>query len=100
MASRKGKPLQAMTIKESLGDIPTHFMKSGSSYRPIKDLNTLEAFKERIIDDSYRGAKFQYDIWFNTNALNTIHKWLYTDFLGNGITMRVSSISLYGCITP
>ena len=81
---RKGKRLEAMTIKESLGDIPTHFMKSGSSYRPIQDLNTLEAFKERIIDESYRGAKFQY----------TVHKWLYTDFLGNGITIRVSSIKI------
>lgn len=91
---RKGKRLEAMTIKESLGDIPTHFMKSGSSYRPIQDLNTLEAFKERIIDESYRGAKFQYDIWFNTNAINTVHKWLYTDFLGNGIYLRVSSIKI------
>ena len=86
--------LEALSINESLGDIPPQFMKSGSCYRPTNDLNGLEAFKERIIPEKYRGSPFQYDIWFNTNALNTVHKWLYTDFLGNGIFVRVPSVKI------
>lgn len=86
--------LEALSINESLGDIPTHFMKSGSSYRPITDLNGLAEFRERVLPKEYRGSPFQYDIWFNTNALQTIHKWLYTDFLGNGIYVRVPSIKI------
>ena len=88
------KKLEALTINESLGDIPTHFMKSGSSYRPKKDLTGLAAFKERIIPESYREAKFEYDIWFNTNENVTVRKWLYTDFLGNGIYIRVPSVKI------
>ena len=72
----KGK-LEALTINESLGDIPTHFMKSGSCYRPTSDLEGLEEFKDRIIPKQYRGSPFQYDIWFNTNALNTVHKQIF-----------------------
>jgi len=86
--------LQALTINESLGDIPTHFMKSGSAYRPISDLNGLAEFRKRIIPEKYRGSPFEYDIWFNTNELHTIRKWLYTDFLGNGIYIRVPSIKI------
>tara|TARA_X000001382_G_C3141971_1_gene169873 strand:- start:59 stop:949 length:891 start_codon:yes stop_codon:yes gene_type:complete len=84
--------LEALTINESLGDIPTHFMKSGSSYRPISDLEGLAEFRKRIIPEKHRGSPFEYDIWFNTNAISTIQKWLYTDFLGNGIYIRVPSI--------
>jgi hypothetical protein len=97
----KGK-LEQLSINESLGDIPTHFMKSGSSYRPTADLNDLAQFREKVIPDQHRGSPFEYDIWFNTNALHTIYKWLYTDFLGNGILVRVPSIKindkLFKCI--
>lgn len=97
----KGK-LEQLSINESLGDIPTHFMKSGSSYRPTADLNDLAQFREKVIPNQYRGSPFEYDIWFNTNALHTIYKWLYTDFLGNGILVRVPSIKindkLFQCI--
>jgi len=86
--------LEALSINESLGDIPTHFMKSGSASRPISDLNELAEFRKKIIPQKYRGSSFEYDIWFNTNELHTIRKWLYTDFLGNGIYIRVPSIKI------
>jgi len=86
--------LEALSINESLGDIPTHFMKSGSAYRPISDLEGLAEFRERVLPKQHRGSPFEYDIWFNTNALRTVHKWLYTDFLGNGIYIRVPSINI------
>ena len=93
MVKPKNK-LEALSINEQLGDIPTHFMKSGSAYRPTNDLNSLADFRERIIPKQYRGTPFEYDIWFNTNAIKTVHKWLYTDFLGNGIYVRVPSIKI------
>ena len=93
MVKPKNK-LEALSINEALGDIPTHFMKSGSAYRPTSDLNGLAEFRERIIPKQYRGSPFEYDIWFNTNELHTIRKWLYTDFLGNGIYIRVPSIKI------
>ncbi len=96
---KPNKKLEALTINESLGDIPTHFMKSGSSYRPISDLEGLAEFKERVIPNSHRGSPFEYDVWFNTNANATIHKWLYTDFLGNGIYLRVPSTPINDKLT-
>lgn len=84
--------LEAMSINEELGDIPTHYMKSGSSMRPKTQLTDLQQFKRRIIPESHRGAPFQYDLWFNTNELHTIRSFLYTDFLGKGIYCRVNSI--------
>ena len=56
---KPNKPLEKMSINEELGDIPTHFMKSGSSFRPKKDLELLNKFKKRIIPESYRGAPFE-----------------------------------------
>ena len=91
---KPNKPLEKMSINEELGDIPTHFMKSGSSFRPKKDLELLNKFKKRIIPESHRGAPFEYDLWFNTNEVKTIRGWLYTDFLGKGIYMRVSSVKI------
>ena len=67
MAVKSKNPINAMTINESLGDIPTHVMKSGSCFRPKEDLNRLADFKERIIPRSYRGLPYEYDLWFNTN---------------------------------
>ena len=53
---KPNKPLEKMSINEELGDIPTHFMKSGSSFfRPKKDLELLNKFKKRIIPESHRG---------------------------------------------
>ena len=44
---KPNKPLEKMSINEKLGDIPTHFMKSGSSFRP-KDLELLNKFKKEL----------------------------------------------------
>ena len=86
--------LVPMVSTESLGDIPTHFMKSGSCIRPEEDLNTLQDFKNKLLPEKIRGANLEYDVWFNTNELKTIRKWLYTDFLGTGIYIRVNSIKI------
>ena len=87
-------PIEALSINEELGDIPTHYMKSGSSMRPKEQLTELNKFKRRIIPDSYRKAPFEYDLWYNTNEINTIRSFLYTDFLGKGIYVRVNTIKI------
>ena len=90
----KKNKLVAMTINESLGDIPTHFMKSGSCTRPKDDLDGLARLKEKLVLDTSEGVDWEYDLWFNTNELHSIRKWLYTDFLGKGIYCRVNSIKI------
>ena len=90
----KKKQLTAMTINESLGDVATHFMKSGSSFRPKDDLDGLANLKKRLVLESNEGIEWEYDLWFNTNELHSIRKWLYTDFLGKGIYCRVNSIKI------
>lgn len=91
MVKAKNK-LKALSINEELGDIPTHYMKSGSSMRPKEQLLGLGEFKRRIIPEYYRDCPFDYDVWYNTNELSTIRSFLYTDFLGKGIYLRVNSI--------
>ena len=86
--------LDALSINEELGDIPTHFMKSGSCMPPKERLSTLKEFQRRVLPKVYRGAKFEFDLWFNTNELRTIRNWLYTDFLGGGIYIRVNTIKI------
>tara|TARA_B100001564_G_scaffold344872_1_gene342886 strand:- start:449 stop:1369 length:921 start_codon:yes stop_codon:yes gene_type:complete len=88
------KKLMALSINEELGDVATHFMKSGSSFRPKKDLEVLNKFKHRLIPDSYRELPFEYDVMFNTNEVKTIRAWLYTDFLGKGIYVKVNSVKI------
>ena len=81
--------------EESLGDHVTHIFKSGSCLRPKKDLDELARFKKEIIPDSREGVVILIMmLWFNTNELHTIRKWLYTDFLGAGIYMRVPSVKI------
>ena len=94
--SIKLHPVQKEIIKhnEELGDIPTHFMKSGSCMPPKERLSTLKEFQRRVLPKVYRGAKFEFDLWFNTNELRTIRNWLYTDFLGGGIYIRVNTIKI------
>lgn len=93
MKVRRNK-LIPFSSEESLGDHVTHIFKSGSSLRPKKDLDELARFKKEIIPDSREGVDFNYDVWFNTNELHTIRKWLYTDFLGAGIYLRVPSVKI------
>jgi hypothetical protein len=90
----KKKPLTAMTINESLGDVATHFMKSGSSFRPKDDLDGLANLKRKLELKTNEGIDWEYDLWFNTNELHSIRKWLYTDFLGKGIYCRVNSVKI------
>ena len=85
------KKLEALSINEEVGDIPTHYFKSGSSMRPKEQLQDLNTFKKFLLPEEARGTSFEYDVWFNTNENVTIRKWLYTDFLGKGIYLRVNS---------
>lgn len=86
--------LEALSINEEVGNIPTHFMKSGSSMRPSADLEALNKFKKELIPERHRDVPFEYDIWFNTNELMTIRKWLYTDFMGKGLYFRVPTVQI------
>ena len=63
--------MDQLAINEAMGDIPTHFMKSGSCMPPKERLNTLAAFRERIIPEKAYGVPFEYDLWFNTCLLYT-----------------------------
>ena len=40
------------------------------------------------------GLNVEYDLWYNTNELRSIRTWLYTDFLGKGIYLRVNSVKI------
>jgi hypothetical protein len=88
------KQLEQLAINEAMGDIPTHFMKSGSCMPPRDRLDVLAKFRERIIPEEYMGCPFEYDLWFNTNELRTIRAFLYTDFLGGGCFFRVNTIKI------
>ena len=86
--------LDALSINEQLGDLPTHFMKSGSCMPPKERLDVLAKFRERVIPEHHNGCSFEFDLWYNTNELHTIRTFLYTDFLGQGIFFRVNSIKI------
>ena len=93
VAKKPTKKLSALSINEALGDVATHFMKSGSSFRPKGQLDELSELRE-IVPNQYRNSDVQYDLWFNTNEIRTVRKWLYTDFLGRGIYFRVPSLPI------
>ena len=52
--------LKALSKNEELGDIPTHFMKSGSSMPPQDRLNTLLEFQRRVLPKKYKGLDVEY----------------------------------------
>mgnify|MGYP003320963216 CR=1 FL=1 len=47
MVKAKNK-LQALSINEEVGDIATHWLKSGSAFRPSEDLLILNEFGKKI----------------------------------------------------
>jgi hypothetical protein len=91
---KNSTPLEALSINEELGDLPTHYMKSGSTMRPKSQLQELNKFKHLLIPEKWRGSPFEYDLWYNTNENVTIRSWLYTDFLSKAIYIRVNSIKI------
>lgn len=93
MVKAKNK-LEALSTNEEVGDIVTHWMKSGSAFRASSDLLELNEFGKKLIPKSHRGLPFEYDIWFNTNENYTVRKWLYTDFMGKGLYFRVPSVNI------
>ena len=48
---RPRKKLEALSINEEVGDIPTHYFKSGSSIRPKEQLQDLNAFKTYLLPE-------------------------------------------------
>ena len=72
--------LDQLSINEKLGDVPTHFMKSGSCMQPKARLDILAKFREETVPEEYNGCSLEYDLWYNTNELHTIRTFLYTDF--------------------
>ena len=93
MVKAKNK-LEALSTNEEVGDIVTHWMKSGSAFRASNDLLELNEFGKNLLPKTHRGLPFEYDIWFNTNENYTIRKWLYTDFMGKGLYFRVPSVRI------
>ena len=91
MAKAKNK-LEALSTNEEVGDIVTHWMKSGSAFRASSDLLQLNEFGKKLIPKSHRGLQFEYDTWFNTNENFTVRKWLYTDFMGKGLYLSLIHI--------
>ena len=85
--------IEQLAINEAMGDIPTHFMKSGSCMPPKDRLNTLATFRERIIPEEAYGCPFEYDLWYNTNELQTIRAWLYTCLLYTSPSPRDATLS-------
>ena len=67
MVKPKNK-LEALSINEEVGDIVTHWMKSGSAFRPSADLLKLNEFGKKLLPKSYRGLPFEYDIWFTQTS--------------------------------
>ena len=62
MVKAKNK-LEALSTNEEVGDIVTHWMKSGSAFRASSDLLELNEFGKKLIPKSHRGLPFEYDIW-------------------------------------
>ena len=48
MVKAKNK-LQALSINEEVGDIATHWLKSGSAFRPSEDLVILNEFGKKLL---------------------------------------------------
>ncbi len=90
----KANNLQSLSINEELGDLPTHFMKSGSSMPRKERLDGLYKFQKEVVPKTKWGLNVEYDLWYNTNELSTIRTWIYTDFLGKGIFFRVNSVKI------
>ena len=89
----KNKLIPLSSVEE-LGDAGTHIFKSGSCLRPKDDLDELARMKRDLIPEHHQGIDFEYDLWFNTNELHTVRKYLYTDFLGAGIYCRVPTVKI------
>ena len=53
----KPNNLQSLSINEELGDLPTHFMKSGSTMPPKERLNELYGFQKRNSPRNLLGIK-------------------------------------------
>ena len=89
-----GNKLISLSKNEELGDIPTHFMKSGSSMPPTERLNTLLEFQRSVLPKQYKGLDVEYDVWYNTNELRSDQELGYTDFIGQGIYLRVNTVKI------
>ena len=58
------KKLEALSINEEVGDIPTHYFKSGSSMRPKEQLQDLNTFKKFLLPEEFLGLLHLYCYYF------------------------------------
>lgn len=76
-------PLMKMSRNETLGDLHTHFFKSGNILRN-KNMNHLAAYAELFPTD----VKVEYDLWYDANDKNKVHGYVWTDACNKFIYIR------------
>ena len=76
-------PLMKMSRNETLGDLHTHFFKSGNILRN-KNMNHLAAYAELFPTD----VKVEYDLWYDANDRNKVHGYVWTDACNKFIYIR------------
>ena len=72
-----------MSRNETLGDLHTHFFKSGNILRN-KNMNHLAAYAELFPTD----VKVEYDLWYDANDRNKVHGYVWTDACNKFIYIR------------
>jgi len=95
---KKSKNFLHLTKNEVVGDNITHLLKSGSATRN-SSVQQYSVF-EKLIPQSWRGLKINYDLWFDYNKTHqptgraVIPAYLYTDMLNKCIYFRVPNEKL------
>lgn len=76
-------PLMKMSRNETLGDLHTHFFKSGNVLRN-KNMGHLAAYAELFPTD----VKVEYDLWYDAHDKNKVHGYVWTDGCNKFIYIR------------
>lgn len=76
-------PLKKMSRNEVIGDIPTHFFKSGGILRSSEG-NKLTPITRLFPQD----RKIEYDVWYDMNDKDRVHGYCYTDALNELLYIR------------
>lgn len=90
MATKKKKKFEYMSTNEWLGDMTTHFMKSGDTLRAPEneDQETLSQYIPRTAN----GVKVEYDIAYDVPG--KIHGYKFSDFLTKAIYIAPQSFDI------
>lgn len=76
-------PLKKMSRNEVIGDVPTHFFKSGGILRS-KEGDKLASLTQLFPKD----RKVEYDVWYDMNDKDRVHGYCYTDALNELLYIR------------